>query len=63
MRTEADQIIDAFDGTSALARLIEAPPSTVHSWRKMGIPASRMAHLRLLADAKGIALPKQDAAA
>lgn len=64
MTTFADQIIDALGGTSAVARETEAPTSTVHSWRKIGIPPSRMAHLRLLAKAKGIELPSasQDAA-
>jgi hypothetical protein len=55
--TYADMVIDALGGTSAVARETEAPSSTVHSWRKMGITASRMAHLRLLAQVKGIELP------
>lgn len=58
MDTAADQIIDALGGTSAVAAMIEAPTSTVHSWRKIGIPRSRLAHLRLLAEAKGIQLPE-----
>ncbi|WP_445326761.1 carph-isopro domain-containing protein [Sphingobium sp. AN558] len=49
MHTEADLIIDGLGGTSAVAKLIQAPTSTVHSWRKIGIPASRMAHLKLAA--------------
>lgn len=28
-----------------------APVSTVHSWRQIGIPASRLAHLKLAAEA------------
>jgi hypothetical protein len=60
METFADQVIDALGGTSEVARLIEAPTSTVHSWRKIGIPPSRLAHLRLVAQAKGIALPEPE---
>jgi hypothetical protein len=50
-------VIDHLGGTSAVAKLIEAPISTVHSWRSIGIPASRMAHLRLAAKAAGTPLP------
>lgn len=57
METFADQVIDALGGTTAVATAIEAPTSTVHSWRKIGIPASRLAHLRLLAEQRGVALP------
>jgi hypothetical protein len=63
MQTFADQVIDALGGTSEVARLIEAPTSTVHSWRKIGIPPSRMAHLRLVAQAKGVELPAPDVSA
>lgn len=48
MQTVADLIIDALGGTTAVSRLTETPLSTVHSWRKNGIPRSRMAHLRLV---------------
>lgn len=50
MDTPADQLIDALGGTTAVARMTEAPVSTVHSWRKNGIPRSRLSHLRLVAD-------------
>ena len=67
MNTEANLVIDHLGGTSAVAKLIEAPVSTVHSWRTIGIPQSRMAHLRLAAMAAGLDLPEaprsQDAAA
>lgn len=64
MDSFAEQTIDALGGTSAVAKLIEAPVSTVHSWRKIGIPSSRLAHLRLVADAQGVKLPvPQDRAA
>jgi hypothetical protein len=58
MQNIAAQIIDALGGTTVVALAIEAPTSTVHSWRKIGIPRSRLAHLRLLAEAKGITLPE-----
>lgn len=52
METPASRVIDAFGGTTAVARLVEAPVSTVHSWRKNGIPSSRLHHLRLASRAK-----------
>ncbi len=58
----ANQVIDALGGTSAVAKAIEAPTSTVHSWRTIGIPSSRMAHLRLIAQTMGITLPAEAAA-
>jgi hypothetical protein len=58
MQTFADQVIDALGGTSEVARATEAPTSTVHSWRKIGIPSSRLAHLKLLAKDRGIELPE-----
>lgn len=58
MHTYADQVIDALGGTSEVARAIEAPTSTVHSWRAIGIPPSRLAHLKLVARERGITLPE-----
>lgn len=46
-------IIDAFGGTTAVSRMTDTPISTVHSWRKNGIPSSRRAHLSLLAEREG----------
>lgn len=56
--TYANQVIDALGGTSEVARLAEAPTSTVHSWRKIGIPPSRLAHLKLIAAQLGKELPE-----
>lgn len=58
MNTVANAIIDHLGGTSAVARMIEAPVSTVHSWRSIGIPPSRLAHLRLAAREAGNPLPE-----
>lgn len=55
--TYADQVIDELGGTSKVAALIEAPTSTVHSWRTIGIPPSRLAHLKLVAAQLGKELP------
>ncbi len=52
-----NQVIDAMGGTTAVSRLTKAPTSTVHSWRKIGIPESRMAHLRMIAAQEGFRLP------
>jgi hypothetical protein len=59
MQNFADQVIDALGGTTEVATAIEAPTSTVHSWRKIGIPPSRLAHLRLIAAQKGVSLPSE----
>jgi hypothetical protein len=57
MHTEANAVIDHLGGTSAVAKLIKAPVSTVHSWRLSGIPSSRLAHIRLVAQSLGKPLP------
>jgi len=57
MEHQASTIIDLLGGTSAVAKLIEAPVSTVHSWRSIGIPKSRLAHLRMVAKNIGKQLP------
>ena len=57
METLSDKIINALGGTTKTARLLEAPISTVHSWRHIGIPNSRMAHIKLVAKSEGIKLP------
>lgn len=61
MDHQANTIIDALGGTSAVASMISAPVSTVHSWRKIGIPASRMAHLKLVAQVEGKQWPADPA--
>jgi hypothetical protein len=53
----SDQIIDLLGGTTAVHRLTAAPISTVHSWRKNGIPPARLAHLRLAAEAESKPIP------
>lgn len=58
MQTYADQVIDALGGTSKVAEKIDAPTSTVHSWRAIGIPKSRLAHLRLIAAQEAVTLPE-----
>lgn len=58
MNSEAHAVIDHLGGTSAVAKMIEAPLSTVHSWRTIGIPKSRLAHLRLAAKVAGKELPE-----
>lgn len=40
-------IIDGLDGTTAVAKLLKLPKSTVHSWRRIGMSPSRADHLRL----------------
>ncbi|WP_081504248.1 carph-isopro domain-containing protein [Sphingomonas sp. PAMC 26621] len=56
MENVSNQIIDALGGTTVVSRMTETSPSTVHSWRKNGIPRSRLAHLRLVADREGLVI-------
>lgn len=58
MNTDALKVLHHLGGTSTVAKLIAAPTSTVHSWRSIGIPASRLAHLRLVAKDIGKPLPE-----
>lgn len=53
----AAKIIDGLGGTSAVAKMTMTPVSTVHSWRKNGIPRARLAHLKLAAQAQQVAIP------
>lgn len=57
MSDEANLIIDALGGTTKVSKLTCAPTSTVHSWRKNGIPPARLAHLKLVAQNEGIEWP------
>jgi hypothetical protein len=56
MNLIACNIIDALGGTSATAAKAHSPISTVHSWRRNGIPPSRLAHLKLIALHEGTAI-------
>lgn len=57
MSKEANIIIDGLGGTSAVHRMTGTPMSTVHSWRKNGIPLSRLNHLKLAAKVEGVEWP------
>lgn len=54
MKTFSDNVIDALGGSTAVSRKSGAPLSTVHSWRKNGIPNSRLEHLKLIALQEGV---------
>ena len=62
METQADKIIDGLGGTTAVAKMLNAPASTVHSWRKNGIPPSRLAHLKLAAQVTKLVWPQPEEA-
>ncbi|WP_433705822.1 hypothetical protein [Paraburkholderia sacchari] len=47
MNDEASTIIDRLGGTTAVARLCECTPPSVHQWRTDGIPKYRLQFLRL----------------
>lgn len=69
MQKLSDRIIEDFGGLAELSKLVKAPASTVNSWRRNGISASRLDHLRLAAMAAGKVVawdtlePAQDEAA
>ena len=60
-QTLASGLIDEWGGSTAVSRLVGAPVSTVHSWRSIGIPPSRLAHLALVAKAEKLPQPDADA--
>lgn len=57
MNNTANEIINALGGTTKVAKLMQAPISTVHSWRTIGIPRSRLAHIEMVAKSVGVKLP------
>jgi hypothetical protein len=53
MQRLTDDAMKALGGSTAVAKLLKAPVSTVHSWTKTGISDSRLDHLMLAATAAG----------
>lgn len=53
MQRLTDQAMRDLGGTTAVAELLKAPVSTVHSWKRTGISPSRLDHLKLAASAAG----------
>lgn len=45
---DSNYIIDAFGGTSEVARICEVTTGAVAQWRYDGIPRARLMYLRLL---------------
>ncbi|CAG4900591.1 helix-turn-helix domain-containing protein [Paraburkholderia saeva] len=43
----ANTVIDRLGGTSAVARICECKPPSVHQWRTDGIPKPRLQFLRI----------------
>jgi hypothetical protein len=57
----ASDIVDRFGGTSALAKLLDAKVSTVHSWRATNsIPEWRQEKILQVALTEGIELATTD---
>jgi hypothetical protein len=56
MENNASSIIDHLGGTTKVARMLDAPITTVHKWRKIGIPQSRLSHMRMAARANGLTM-------
>lgn len=53
MHEPSSLFLDRLGGTSEVSRLIRTPITTVHTWRKTGIPDSRLDHIMLAAEARG----------
>lgn len=53
MQRLTDDAMNSLGGTTAVATLIKAPVSTVHSWKRKGISDARLDHLKLAAAAAG----------
>jgi hypothetical protein len=49
-----NDLIDAFGGTTIVAGHMLTGVSTVHNWRRNGIPTSRLDHLRRIRDDEGL---------
>lgn len=47
MDSFASTVIDRLGGTTAVAKLCECKPPSVHQWRNDGIPKYRLQFLRL----------------
>ena len=56
MNKLTDDAMKALGGTTAVATMVHAPVSTVHSWKRKGISDSRLAHLKLAAAEAGKAI-------
>jgi hypothetical protein len=51
----ASQIVDAFGGNAALAEAIGIGKNAISTWRKVGIPATRVHDLAQLAETRQVA--------
>lgn len=47
-KKEAQRIIDAMGGPSAVARVFSITPGAVTQWREVGVPKSRLFSIKLL---------------
>ncbi|MCK8648851.1 MULTISPECIES: helix-turn-helix domain-containing protein [Pseudomonadota] len=43
----ANTVIDRLGGTSAVAKICEIKPPSVHEWRETGIPKARLQFLKV----------------
>lgn len=56
MTAFAANVIETLGGTTAVAKIIDAPITTVQSWKSNGIPRSRLSHLKLVAERDGLVI-------
>lgn len=51
-------VIEAFGGLAATKAALGRPKTTIHAWKKNGIPDWRWAEVKAAAKREGIKLPK-----
>jgi len=47
MDIDPNIVIDRLGGTTAVAKICDVKPPSVHEWRSAGIPKARLQYLRL----------------
>jgi len=51
----SSEMIDALGGTTAVAKILNIKPPSVHGWRAGGIPADKLIRLAPVLEREGIA--------
>jgi hypothetical protein len=59
MKLSASELIDKLDGTTAVAKLLNVKPPSVHGWRTGGIPADKLMRLAPICEKRGIATRRE----
>lgn len=56
---EPDELIDKLGGTTAVAKILNIRPPSVHAWRAGAIPADKLIRLAQVAESRGIATRRE----